>query len=94
MQASMHLQRGGCREMMIPARIRPQSIRMVNRVACHATKVRQSVTEKMAELKEKGKIAFIPFIAAGDPDLETTEAAVRSLDALGADVIELGVPYS
>jgi len=40
------------------------------------------------------RIAFIPFIAAGDPDLETTEAAVRSLDAIGADIIELGVPYS
>jgi len=38
--------------------------------------------------------AFIPFIMAGDPDLATTEAALRALDAAGADVIELGVPYS
>jgi len=86
----MHLQRGGC----FPARPRPQSRVRFSGVACQATKVKQSVTEKMAELKEKGKVAFIPFIAAGDPDLETTEAAVRSLDALGADIIELGVPYS
>lgn len=38
--------------------------------------------------------AFIPFIVAGDPDLDTTEKALLILDALGSDVIELGVPYS
>lgn len=36
----------------------------------------------------------MPFLCAGDPDLATTEMALRKLDALGADVIELGVPYS
>lgn len=40
------------------------------------------------------RVAFIPFITAGDPDLETTEAALKRLDNLGSDVIELGVPYS
>lgn len=44
--------------------------------------------------KKKNRIAFIPFLCAGDPDLATTEEAVARLDALGADVIELGVPYS
>jgi len=38
--------------------------------------------------------AFIPFLVAGDPDLDTTAAAIRELDRAGADVIELGVPYS
>jgi tryptophan synthase alpha chain len=38
--------------------------------------------------------ALIPFITAGDPDLETTAAALRILDHSGADIIELGVPYS
>lgn len=38
--------------------------------------------------------AFIPFLMAGDPDLQTTKAALLSLDEAGADVIELGVPYS
>lgn len=38
--------------------------------------------------------ALIPFITAGDPDLETTAAALRTLDRSGADIIELGVPYS
>jgi hypothetical protein len=38
--------------------------------------------------------AFIPFITAGDPDLETTAKALKFLDSCGSDVIELGVPYS
>jgi indole-3-glycerol-phosphate lyase len=38
--------------------------------------------------------AFIPYITAGDPDLATTAEALRLLDACGADVIELGVPFS
>jgi indole-3-glycerol-phosphate lyase len=38
--------------------------------------------------------AFIPYITAGDPDLATTAEALRFLDACGADVIELGVPFS
>lgn len=42
---------------------------------------------------EKGK-AFIPFITCGDPDLDTTEAAVLSAVSSGADLIELGIPFS
>ena len=38
--------------------------------------------------------AFIPFITCGDPDLETTGAAVRAAAANGADLIELGIPFS
>ena len=38
--------------------------------------------------------AFIPFLTCGDPDLETTEAAVRAMAATGADLIELGIPFS
>lgn len=40
------------------------------------------------------RVAFIPFITAGDPDLDTTAHALKRLDAAGATVIELGVPYS
>jgi len=40
------------------------------------------------------RTALIPFIVAGDPDLETTGKALQRLDAIGANVIELGVPYS
>ncbi|CAN6297454.1 unnamed protein product [Urochloa humidicola] len=52
------------------------------------------VSQTMSRLKAQGKTAFIPYITAGDPDLATTAAALRLLDACGADVIELGVPFS
>ncbi len=42
---------------------------------------------------EKGK-AFIPFITCGDPDLETTAKVVKAAVANGADLIELGIPFS
>lgn len=42
---------------------------------------------------QKGK-AFIAFITCGDPDLETTAAAIRQAAANGADMIELGIPFS
>ena len=42
---------------------------------------------------QNGK-AFIPFITCGDPDLETTGAAVRAAVENGADLIELGIPFS
>ena len=38
--------------------------------------------------------AFIPFIVAGDPNMDATEQALLALDRAGADIIELGVPYS
>ncbi len=41
-----------------------------------------------------GRIAFVPYVMAGDPDLATTEAIVRELGEAGADAIELGIPYS
>lgn len=42
---------------------------------------------------EQGK-AFIPFVTCGDPDLETTAAIVRAMAQNGADLIELGIPFS
>lgn len=48
---------------------------------------------KIAKAFENGK-AFIPFITCGDPDLETTAAAVREAVRNGADLIELGIPFS
>ncbi len=48
---------------------------------------------KIHQAFENGK-AFIPFITCGDPDLETTAAAVRAAVANGADLIELGIPFS
>lgn len=48
---------------------------------------------KIASAFENGK-AFIPFITCGDPNLETTAAAVREAVLNGADLIELGIPFS
>lgn len=48
---------------------------------------------KIKEAFENGK-AFIPFITCGDPDLETTAAVVRAAVENGADLIELGIPFS
>ncbi len=53
-----------------------------------------SISNCFQSLKASGKCALIPFITAGDPDLETTAKALAILDQAGADLIELGVPYS
>ena len=53
-----------------------------------------SVSARFEELRAKGQAALIPFITAGDPSLESTAKALRVLDQNGADMIELGVPYS
>src|SRR5438445_10684438 len=52
------------------------------------------IGEKFGELKRSGRGGFIPFITAGDPDLATTERLLIELAKAGADVIELGVPFS
>src|SRR5713226_1197849 len=52
------------------------------------------ITEAFAELKQEGKRGFIPFITAGDPDLDTTRELIVELDRVGATVIEVGVPFS
>jgi tryptophan synthase alpha chain len=53
-----------------------------------------SLGECFAQLKADNKKALIPFLTVGDPDLATTEAALLALDQAGADLIELGIPYS
>lgn len=53
-----------------------------------------SVSQRFEFLRNRGQCALIPFITAGDPDLATTAEALQVLDRSGADLIELGVPYS
>lgn len=48
---------------------------------------------KITEAFKNGK-AFIPFVTCGDPDLETTGQIVREMSKNGADIIELGIPFS
>jgi tryptophan synthase alpha chain len=52
------------------------------------------ITEKFKELSRAGRKAFIPYITAGDPDLETSGRLILELERRGADIIELGVPFS
>ena len=55
---------------------------------------RGRVAKKFAELRARNEAALIPFIVAGDPDMMTTRKLVLELEARGADLIELGVPFS
>jgi tryptophan synthase, alpha subunit len=57
-------------------------------------KAMSRIREKFGELKRSGRGGFIPFITAGDPDLATTERLLIELAKAGADIIELGVPFS
>lgn len=52
------------------------------------------IDERFEALKSRKQAAFIPYITAGDPTLPQTAAIVHALEAAGADVIELGVPFS
>ena len=52
------------------------------------------IGRKFAELRALNEAALIPFIVAGDPNLEATRALILELETRGADLIELGVPFS
>jgi tryptophan synthase alpha chain len=52
------------------------------------------IAARFAALKEKGEKALVTFITAGDPDLETSAALLKALPEAGADIIELGMPFS
>ncbi len=55
---------------------------------------RDRIARRFAALAGEGRSAFIPFVSAGDPDRETSAAILARLPALGADLIELGMPFS
>ena len=52
------------------------------------------IQQRFEQLRERGETALIPFLTAGDPDLETTEALILAMAEAGADIIEIGVPFS
>ena len=52
------------------------------------------IAETFALLKQDNRRGFIPFITAGDPNLETTRELIVELDRVGATLVELGVPFS
>src|SRR6185295_10728311 len=47
-----------------------------------------------AELKREGRAAFVTFLMAGDPDLKTSLDIIKALPAAGADIIEIGMPFT
>src|ERR1044072_9304097 len=52
------------------------------------------IDNRFADLKRQGRAALVTFLTAGDPDTETSLAILKSLPDAGADVIELGMPFT
>jgi len=52
------------------------------------------IDTRFAELKAQGRAALVTFVTAGDPDSETSLALIKALPKAGADVIELGMPFT
>lgn len=52
------------------------------------------IEKRFTQLKSEGRKAFIPYLTAGDPSVQMTEQLILALEKAGADVIELGVPFS
>jgi len=52
------------------------------------------IDRRFAALKEEGRAAFVTFVMAGDPDLETSLDIIKGLPGAGADIIEVGMPFT
>src|SRR6476661_5568782 len=65
------------------ARVRNADILMTTRI-----------DRRFAELKQQGRAALVTFLTAGDPDYATSLAILKALPEAGADVIELGMPFT
>ena len=52
------------------------------------------IQQRFEHLQAQGRCALMPFLMAGDPDLQHTRSTLLALEAAGADLIELGIPYS
>src|SRR5881398_950334 len=52
------------------------------------------IDRRFADLKAQGRAALVTFLTAGDPDPETSLALLRAVPAAGADVVELGMPFT
>ena len=52
------------------------------------------IDARFAALKAEGRAAFVPYVMAGDPDRATAQAILDGLPGAGADLIELGMPFT
>src|SRR5262249_54961727 len=74
---------------------RPTSLRSyVVAASARVIKTMTRIEKTFARLRSEKRKAFIPYITAGDPRLDITLDLVISLEKAGADIIELGVPFS
>ena len=55
---------------------------------------RKSIADTFVELRQKKQMAFMPFVPAGYPDLQTTAKVLAALERAGASIIEIGIPFS
>ena len=56
--------------------------------------MRKSIADTFVQLRSKKQLAFMPFIPAGYPDLAVTEMLLPAMEAAGASIIEIGIPFS
>ncbi len=61
---------------------------------CPGREIVSRLAATFVRLKKEGRAAFVPFITAGDPDMETSFAILEKLPEAGADIIELGMPFT
>jgi tryptophan synthase alpha chain len=52
------------------------------------------LAKTFADLKQRNERAFIPFVTCGDPDMETTRALLMAYVEAGADIVEIGIPFT
>ncbi|MFZ3062646.1 MAG: tryptophan synthase subunit alpha [Actinomycetota bacterium] len=73
----------------------PVSEKQVAEAPCLGAESRMNrIDRKFAELKKENKVALIPYIMAGYPTLKASQKIVEALVAGGADMVEIGIPYS
>ena len=60
----------------------------------HSSSQEDVLASRFKAMRQEGRIALMPFLMAGDPDLGTTAKILLRLQRSGADIIELGIPYS
>lgn len=53
-----------------------------------------AIDDRFAQLRREGKKAFLPFVTAGDPDLDVTAHLILALQKVGSAMVEVGIPYS
>lgn len=53
-----------------------------------------AIDDLFAKLRSEKRKAFMPFVTAGDPDLDFTKLVIKELDARGCSMCEVGIPYS